>query len=89
VVLQILRDYYMIFSILALVLAQQRSWKTDMGWGLIPGTIRLFENRRTYMYGQNFKGSGISVVLIGPTVRLTFQFRVGWSWMFTSRPETK
>ena len=37
--------------------------------------------------GQNFIGSGISVVLVGPTVRLMFQFRVGW--MFTSRPETK
>jgi hypothetical protein len=27
--------------------------------------------------GQNFIGSGISVVLVGPTVRLTFQFRLG------------
>ena len=27
--------------------------------------------------GQNFIGSGISVVLVGPTVCLTFQFRVG------------
>jgi hypothetical protein len=36
--------------------------------------------------GQNFIGSGISVVLVGPTVRLMFQFHVGW--MFTSRLET-
>jgi hypothetical protein len=42
----ILWDYYMTFSISALVLAprlpyqaRQRSWSADMGRGLIPGTI--------------------------------------------------
>jgi len=45
IIVIIIRDYYMTFSISALVLARyshikpQRSWRADMGRGLIPGTI--------------------------------------------------